>query len=726
MQEPIAERAAPPGVGIIRKGLLSILPLLSVVFTVITGVLYAIGIPRYYDKLVATCIIDGCGKLVPAMPLTNAGSFHLSLEDYALLFVCIDVIFTCVYYGAALLLMWKGFREPMAILAALAMVAFGTTFPSLSSVAFSTDTFQGWWFSLVASLGWVGLSLLFLLFPNGAFVPRWTLGVFIFILIVDVSSFFHHGLIWIDITGSEYLEPMWYFGTTLTLLYAQIYRYAKISSLAQRQQTKWVVYGLTVGMIGFLGMSILFSPGMNDGTALTYVYLNAALNLVLLAIPMTLTMAVLRHRLWEIDPLVKRTLVYAALTVCVAALYILSVYYLGRIFETRDNLFVSLTATAIVAVVFAPLKERLQRLIHRMLKGRHDDPYAVLLELGSQLVRPLPPESMLEALADTVKDSLRLPYAGIAIGIGGEDAFVASSGTVQPDVMASPIIHRGERLGTLYVSNRSPGESFSSEDHKFLEVLLQHAGPIVENVNMTLGMKLLAKDLQESREKLVLAREEERRQIRKNLHDDLAPRLAALALNAATAEKYVLKKPDAAIEMLGDLRHMIRATVAEIRTLVHDLRPPSLDELGLLSAIQERINELNKPAKLLADEQGTPLTRIRLLEPPQLPELPAAVEVAAYRIVTESLANVVKHSQATECSVKLSILTANRLVIEVTDNGRGVHTTYPQRFPGKGGIGLQSLRERAAELGGQCTIEQVEQGGTRVMAVLPFYQNEEA
>jgi signal transduction histidine kinase len=478
-------------------------------------------------------------------------------------------------------------------------------------------------------------------------------------------------------------------------------------------------------MVGFVGMSLLFDPRLNDGSAMTYVYLNAFLHLSLLVIPVTLTMAVLRHRLWDIDPLVKRTLVYAALSLCVAVIYIFSVYYLSRLFETKNNLIISLTSTAIVAVAFAPLKEKLQRLVNRMLKGRHDDPYAVLLELGSQLVQPLAPEAMLEALASTVKGSLRLPYTGIALGVGGQDALVASSGDPVHEVLSFPIIHRGERLGTLYLSSRSPGEAFSSEDNKFLDVLLHQAGPIVENVNMTLGMKLLAKDLQESREKLVLAREEERRQIRKNLHDDLAPRLAALALNVATAEKYVIKKPEIAIEMLGDLRKVIRATVDEIRTLVHDLRPPSLDELGLISAIQERISELNKPAKLLADEQGTVPIHIHLHEPPLLPDLPAAVEVAAYRIVTESLVNVIKHSQATDCTVKLHVSSLKQLVIEVMDNGTGILPSYTQRLPGKGGIGLQSLRERAAELGGQCSIEQAEHGGTRVLAILPIYLKEE-
>ncbi|WP_028551950.1 sensor histidine kinase [Paenibacillus sp. UNC451MF] len=719
-QPRIDERTAEPAPRLHKRGQLLYLQLLSVLFSLMTVVLYSAGIPKYYQQLVSTCIVNGCSNWVPAMPLEHAGVIHPTLETYAFIFVCIDVIFTFVYYAAALLIFWKGFREPMAILAALAMVAFGTSFPSLTWVASQGIAWQESWFSFVSSLGWIGLSLLFLLFPNGSFVPRWTFVVFLFISIVDISSFFNQGSIWNKFGISAYLQLLWYTSSTLILIYSQIYRFLKVSSPAQRQQTKWVVYGLAVGMIGFVGMSILFDPSMNDGSAMTYVYLNALLNLSLLAIPFTLTMAILRHRLWDIDPLVNRTLVYGALSLCVAAIYILSVYYLSQLFETKDNLFISLASTAVVAAAFAPLKERLQRLVNRMMKGRHDDPYAVLLELGSQLVQPLAPEAMLEVLASTVKESLRLPYAGIALGVGGQDALVASAGVPIHEVRPFPIIHRGEQLGMLYLSCRSPGEAFSSEDNKFLDVLLHQAGPIVENVNMTLGMKLLAKDLQESREKLVLAREEERRQIRKNLHDDLAPRLAALALNVATAEKYVVKKPDIAIEMLGDLRRVIRATVDEIRTLVHDLRPPSLDELGLISAIQERVSELNKPARLLADELGTIPIHIHLLEPPPLPDLPAAVEVAAYRIVTESLVNVIKHSQATDCTIRLHISENKQLVIEVTDNGTGLPPSYAQQLPGKGGIGLHSLRERAAELGGQCSIERLQQGGTRVLAILPI------
>lgn len=704
-----------------NRRLMTVLRLAVLAFSLFTVIFYIGSIPRYYEDLVSRCITQGCGLWIPAMPLDNAMAIRLSLETYAVLFVLIDSLFTLAYYAAAFVIFWKGRREPMGLLAVIAMVTFGTSFPSLIWVASQGSIVTHSWFMVVAMLGWVSLSLLFLLFPNGLFVPKWTGIVFILIAAVDITNLFFDGSIWSSLDINVYVQFFWYASSTLILIYSQVYRFRKVSSPAQRQQTKWVVFGVSVGIVGFIVLSIMFDPSRNDGTALTYVFLNAVLNMSLMAIPLALTMAVLRHRLWDIDPLVKRTLVYVALSVSVIALYTFAVLYLSRVFQVRDNFVVSLLATAVVAVAFAPLKEWLQRMVNRMMKGRHDDPYAVLLELGNQLIQPLAPDDMLDAVAKTVKEALRLPYTGISIGVGGQDTLVASIGEPVHEVMPFAIIHRGKELGTLHLSSRSPGEAFSSEDLKFLDVLLHQAGPIVENVNMTLGMKLLAQDLQESREQLVLAREEERRQIRKNLHDDLAPRLAALALNAATAQKYVEKEPATAIEMLTDLRKVIRSTVEEIRTMVHDLRPPTLDELGLINAIQERIEELTKPARLLADDQGTVALQVRLLAPQPLPELPAAVEVAAYRIITESLVNVIKHAQATACTVRLDVLPSHQLIAEVTDNGTGLHPR-PQLQPtsGKGGIGLVSLKERAAELGGQCTIERMEQGGTRVLAILPL------
>jgi signal transduction histidine kinase len=697
----------------------NVLVFLVIALSILIGSIYIGSIADYYDLLRTKCVLEPCGIISPAPPATVAelSAYHLTPDSYAMLFVVIDCTFTFLFYLAAILILWKGYREPMGLLAAVFMVAFGTTFPGLTFAATADDPFLAKCIDAIAMIGWVSLFLFFILFPNGRFVPRWTLIVFILFAAVNVSSFLFEGTPFDLREWPFVMKGSWYLVSVSILIYSQVYRFRHVSQPEQRQQTKWVVYGVPVALSGFIGISLLFDPSYQFG-AIAYVYLNAILHLFLLLIPVTLTLAILRHRLWDIDPLVNRTLVYGALSICVIVVYTLSVLYLGRLFRTEDNFFVSLIATSFVAVLFAPLKERLQRLVNRFMKGRHDDPYAVLVELGNHLIKPLAPEAMLDAVAHSIKDALRLPYVGISIVTNGQDTLAAAAGDPKEDLLAYPIIHRGEEQGTLFIAHRSPGEAFTSQDDQLLDVLLRQAGPVVQNVNMTLGMKLLAADLQESREKLVLAREEERRQIRRNLHDDLAPRLAALALNAATAEKYVKKDPDASIELLADLRKVIRTTVDEIRTLVHDLRPPTLDELGLLGAIQERVTELAKTTQHLADDQEVCPLQIQLLSPPTLPALPATVEVAAYRIITESLVNVVRHAKATACTVSLDISQASNLIISVTDNGMGLpHTIKPS---GKGGIGLVSIRERATELGGHCAFERLEGGGTRVIASLPF------
>ncbi|WP_052703098.1 GAF domain-containing sensor histidine kinase [Paenibacillus beijingensis] len=691
--------------------------LLVGLFFAVTAALYANCIPGYYDRLLSQCISNGCGLSVPALTLDSG----LSANATALLLIAIDCAFTAVFYATGAILLWKSSREPMGLTAALAMVAFGTSFPSLVIVGSDSASFAHFWFLGVSATGWISISLFCLLFPNGSFVPAWSRYAMGLIAVVDLANLFYDGNIWKELKLPVYLQFAWYLSTTMLLIFAQSYRFRRMSSPEQRQQTKWVVYGVAVSFVGFALISVLFDPRFFNGKATNFIYLNAALHLCLLAIPVTLTLAVLRQRLWDINPLVNRTVLYGALTVCVVLLYTLVVFYLGSLFATWSHFIVSLIATGIVAAVFAPIKEWLQRQVNRMLKGRHDDPYAVLLELGRQLMKPIAPDAMLTAIARQVRDALRLPYAGIAIGIEGQETMIAEAGERRDGLesRAFPIIYNGKTLGTLYAACRSAGETFSAEDSIFLEVMLRHAGPLVNNADMLQSMRRLAEDVQESREKLVLAREEERRRIRNNLHDDLAPRLAALALNAATARKYVEKDPAEAVAMLDDLRQVIRTTVEDIRLLVNDLRPPALDQLGLVGAIRTRMDEMAKPTRLISSEDGGKPLRFELEFPPMLPALRAGVEVAAYRIVTESMVNVVKHAEATVCKVRLSITDADRLFIEVVDDGIGTAKSQTG-FTLSGGIGLLSMRERAAEIGGECGIERPAAGGTRIWAVLPL------
>jgi signal transduction histidine kinase len=697
----------------------------SVTFSIATFIFFIGAISNYYENLRNKCVLQLCGPMSPAPPTTieALNRYHFTSDTYALAFVIIDCVLPLLFYIASAVIIWKCKRGVMGSIAVLALVAYGTTFPSLVDIASEGISLWERWYDGVRAIGWISLSLLFLLFPTGRFSPSRTYYVFIPFSIVQIVSFVFPGTA-LDLENwSGMARIIYYLSAIGTMIYSQFYRYMNISSSEERQQTKWVVYGVSISFLGFIGVSGLIVYQVFADNPISYIYLNASLHVFVALIPLTLTFAILRHRLWDIDPLVNRTIVYGALYLSIVLIYSFSVLYFSRVFQTEGNFIISLVATSIVAFLFMPLKERLQRIVNRIMKGKHDDPFAVLAELGDHLIKPIDHDSLLDIMVKTIQDALRLPYVGISISISGQEKLMSVAGKTAFDVQDIPIIHGGEVLGKLLLSSRSPGEVFTSEDRKLLDVLLRQAGQIVHSVNMASDMKLLARDLQDSRTRLIYAREEERRQIRRNLHDDLAPRLMSLAFNVAAAEQYIEKNPNKAFALLGELRMTIRSTVDDIRTMVHDLRPPTLDEFGLIGSIKARIEDTIKTSEQVsASLHITPL-RAKLHIPQELPDLPAAVEVAAYRIVTESLVNIVKHAKATNCDVYLQMNSANELQIEVLDNGIGIPVHI--KPSGNGGIGLTSIRERAKELGGQCVFERLEQGGTRVKALLPFSHREE-
>jgi two-component system, NarL family, sensor kinase len=230
----------------------------------------------------------------------------------------------------------------------------------------------------------------------------------------------------------------------------------------------------------------------------------------------------------------------------------------------------------------------------------------------------------------------------------------------------------------------------------------------------------LSGELQHAREQLVLTREEERRRLRRDLHDDLAPSLAALGLTAATARDLLTPEltPEsvAAAQLLKEVHVGLRNAVGDIRRIAYELRPPILDELGLVAAIRERAARLDGRDR----PNGSPIrSRLQIVveAPDPLPPLPATVEVATYRIVQEALMNVIRHAEAANCVVRLSL--NGGLHVEVLDDGVGQPASV------RPGIGLRSMRERAVELGGSCTIEQRMTAGTRVHASLPLNDERE-
>jgi signal transduction histidine kinase len=474
-----------------------------------------------------------------------------------------------------------------------------------------------------------------------------------------------------------------------------------------RQQIKWVIWSPGIGIFcALVGLALMFS-GVTRSLLVPLVFFTLA-QLTLLA---SLTIAILRYHLFDIDRLINHTLVYSILTIVVIALYVLAVGSLGILFQTSGNVLVSLLATGLVAILFEPVRERLQRSVNRLMYGERDEPYTVLSRLGQRLEATLAPDEVLPTIVETVAQALKLPYAAIALHderqptrvsssvIRPSTFVVASYGEPGREMVEISLSYQGETIGQLVLAPRSPGEPFTSADRRLLEQFARQAGIAAYGVRLT-------RELQRSRERLVMAREEERRRIRRDLHDGLGPALAAQTLKVGAARARLAQNPEAVDQLLAELERDIQAALADIRRLVYDLRPPALDELGLASAIREAAAQYTTPR--VAD----PRLCISVDAPERMPPLSAAVEVAAWRIVQEALTNVVRHSGARNCLVRLTL--DDQLRMEISDDGRGLDGAR------RAGVGLTSMRERAVELGGTCVIETRREGGTRVFVQLPL------
>jgi signal transduction histidine kinase len=381
--------------------------------------------------------------------------------------------------------------------------------------------------------------------------------------------------------------------------------------------------------------------------------------------------------------------------VLLVASYALIVSGLGTLLHNEANYVPSLIAAGVIAVLFQPAHLRLQRLVSRRLFGDRDDPAEVLTRLTDQLEAADSGESLMSNLVTTTASSLMLPYVAVWIRArSGGFELAAETGVRTEAVDVMPLMHQQELIGQLMVAPRSPGETLAPADRHLLIAIARLVATTARTVQLT-------DEVQEARIRTVSAREEERRRIRRDLHDGLGPVLAGQGLKLTAARHLLRERPEVAERLLDELMHQSEDTVAEIRRLVYALRPPTLDELGLADAIREHVETIGAAVPL----------QITLDVPEQLPEMPAAVEVAIFRIVQEALSNVIRHAQARQCTISLHMNGA--LDVMVVDDGAGLPTA-PRR-----GVGLVSMQERAAEVGGICRIDNREQGGVRVWLTVP-------
>lgn len=412
--------------------------------------------------------------------------------------------------------------------------------------------------------------------------------------------------------------------------------------------------------------------------------------------------AVLRHRLYDIDLVVNRTLVYAGLSVGIAATYAGVVALLGGL-GARSELAPPLVASVTVALVVAPLRDRLQRGVNRLLYGDRHDPFAAIERLGQRLEVAVAPDAVLDAVAEAVAEALRVPAVTLETPSGSGFIERAAHGRGQQPPVAPeevPLVYQGELVGRLLVWPRAPGQALPRPDRRLVEGLAHQIAAVAHAAG-------LAAELQGSRERLVTAREEERRRIRRDLHDGLGARLSGVVLGLQASRNLLARDTERVGELLDELCADTQEAIADVRRLVYRLRPPALEELGLVAAIRQHAASFDG-----AEAAGGHPLSVRVEAPDDLGSLPAAIEVAVYWIAVEALTNVVRHAGARACSVRIS---GDGLVeLDVRDDGRG----FPAGW--RAGVGLSSMRERVGELGGTLDIEPGESGrGTRVVARVP-------
>jgi signal transduction histidine kinase len=407
--------------------------------------------------------------------------------------------------------------------------------------------------------------------------------------------------------------------------------------------------------------------------------------------------SILRYRLWDIDVVINRTLLYGALTTLVIGMYVLIVGGLGILFQSQGNIAISLSAAGIVAVVFQPLRERLQRGVNRLMYGERDEPYRVLTRLGQQLETALEPSAALPLTVETVAHALKLPYVAIALKDKGK--IVAAYGDDSLSALNSfPLMYSGETIGELLVASRAANEPLSPADRNLLNDL-------AKQISIAAHGTILSADLERARLRIVTVREEARRKLGSDLHDGVGHQLAGLARKAENAAKIIESEPAAAREMLTEVTGQINNAIAQVRNLAHQLHPPELELLGLAGALRERAQMQNG-------------FTIYMDAPENLPALPTAIETAAYYIALETLTNIEKHAHAKSAHIRLAFVDGNpsTLEMDITDNGRGL-PPQPTR-----GLGRLSMQARAAEVGGVCQIESNMTGGTRVRVSLPIWK----
>jgi len=623
-------------------------------------------------------------------------------------------------------------RNTIGILFLWAALLTSTSF--LSGEVFTYAVARGydaWWVELCGFLynaGWLfgillTIFLLPLLFPDGHLPSRrwrpllWIIVVFLAVIAItlvfgqETLTGSGHAVIanplFVEAIGRlPTLDPV------IAVLFPAIFAASVVSlilrfrraTVVERQQIKWVVFGFVVALV--MTTATTFS---SDDTLLSASVGAAAF----LLLPVSVGIAVLRFRLYDLDVVVKKTVVYAALAVFATVVYLALVVGLGATFG-RGSSSLTMVAAVIVAVTFQPVRAWLTRFANRIVYGKRATPYEVLTEFSERVGDAYADEDVLPRMARVLGEGIGAERSDVWLAVDGELRDVAAWPTDSVDAApiplpngavpsiegvdrVFPVQHAGELLGALAV-RKPPSDPVTPSDEKLMSDLAGQAGLVLRNVRLTEELKLRLLDLKAAQKRLVSAQDEERRKLERNIHDGAQQQLVALQVRQRLVEQLIEREPAKAKEMVAQLQLDTGAALQDLRDLARGIYPPLLADEGLASALGAQARKATLPVSIEASGVA---------------RFPPPVEAAVYFSILEALQNVAKYAAASSAHVRLSNADGE-LRFEVRDDGRGfdpVCTSY--------GTGLQGIADRLATLDGTLEVRSAPGDGATILGSIP-------
>ena len=636
------------------------------------------------------------------------------------------VMFLIGFSTVGALVASKRRENPIGWLLLVAAVSFAAGGLAVTVDQNSQNAAAQWLSSWVWGVGaFLSLSLPFLLFPDGKVPsPRWrpiewaaVIGIGTFV----VASALAPGLI----ADTDIPNPIGLGGAGKTIFPALrgagaaiaiaagicsigslFFRYHR-AARAEREQLRWLMFAGGIVIFAIFAQGPVSSAASSPELALNIQ--NAITAAALTLIPIAIGVAILKYRLYDIDLVLNKTVVYGALAAFITVVYVTIVVGIGSLAGRGGdpNVALSIFATAIVAAAFQPVRERVQRFANRLVYGQRATPYEVLAELSQRMAGVYANEDLLPRMARILAEGTGSARADVWLRTDDllrvDASWPADAEPLPPVDVAdlpddlAPVRHQGELLGALAIQKK-PGEAITPTEQRLIDDLASQAGLVLKNVGLTEQLIARLDELKASRQRLVSAQDEERRKIERNIHDGAQQQLVALAVRQRLAASLIGKDDDAARRAFEELQARTNEALEDLRDLARGIYPPLLADKGLPAALEAQARKALLPVTI---------------EPDGIGRYPQQIESAVYFSVLEALQNVAKYAEATCATVRLSQV-GDGLTFEVADDGRGFDPSATGY-----GTGLQGIADRLAALDGELNVTSTPGGGTVVAGRLP-------